>query len=36
VLAWALINTDAARSTMTRPSSASRRERAAAAELSGD
>jgi EmrB/QacA subfamily drug resistance transporter len=36
VLAWALINTDAARSTMTRPTSAERRERAAAAELSGD
>ena len=36
VLAWALINTDAARSTMIRPASARRRERAAAAELSGD
>jgi EmrB/QacA subfamily drug resistance transporter len=36
VLAWALINTDAARSTMGRPSRPEQRERAAAAELHGD
>jgi EmrB/QacA subfamily drug resistance transporter len=36
VLAWTLINTDAARSTMGRPSKAEQRERAAAAELCGD
>jgi EmrB/QacA subfamily drug resistance transporter len=35
-LAWTLISTDAARSTMTRPTSTRRRERAAAAELAGD
>jgi EmrB/QacA subfamily drug resistance transporter len=35
-LAWLLISTDAARSTMTRPRSARRREQTAAAELSGD
>jgi len=36
VLAWTLISTDAARSTMGRPSDPGRRERAAMAELSGD
>lgn len=36
VLAWTLINTDSARSTMGRPSQPEQRERAAAAELSGD
>lgn len=36
VLAWTLINTNAARSTMGRPSTAEQRERAAAAELCGD
>jgi EmrB/QacA subfamily drug resistance transporter len=36
VLAWTLISTDAARSTMTRPTSPQRREQAAAAELAGD
>jgi hypothetical protein len=35
-LAWTLISTDAARSTMTRPTSTRHRERAAAAELAGD
>jgi EmrB/QacA subfamily drug resistance transporter len=36
VLAWTLINTDSARSTMARPSGPEQRERAAAAELCGD
>ena len=36
VLAWTLISTDAARSTMDGPSNAERRERVAAAERSGD
>jgi EmrB/QacA subfamily drug resistance transporter len=36
VLAWTLISTDAARSTMGRPSEPEQRERAAAAELCGD
>jgi EmrB/QacA subfamily drug resistance transporter len=36
VLAWTLINTDAARSTMSRPSKPDQRERVVAAELSGD
>jgi EmrB/QacA subfamily drug resistance transporter len=36
VLAWTLISTDSARSTMSGPSNAERRERMAAAELSGD
>jgi EmrB/QacA subfamily drug resistance transporter len=36
VLAWTLISTDAARSTMNRPSKRDQRERAAAAGLSGD
>jgi hypothetical protein len=36
VLAWTLIKTDAARSTMARPSKPDQRERAAVAELRGD
>ena len=36
VLAWTLISTDSARSTMSGPSNTERRERMAAAELSGD
>ena len=36
VLAWTLINTDSARSTMGGPSNPERRERVVAAELSGD
>jgi shikimate 5-dehydrogenase len=36
VLAWTLIKTDAARSTMSRPSEPDQRDRAAAAEFRGD
>jgi hypothetical protein len=36
VLAWTLISTDSARSTMSGPSNTERRDRMAAAELSGD